>query len=64
MLDVLLARRARRFGVALKAAVHGIRIAIRRASERNRLSRLSPLERRDLGWHRVDHELRKWPWHG
>jgi hypothetical protein len=64
MLDILLARRARRFGVALKAAAHGIRNAIRRASERNRLSRLSPLEHRDLGWHRVDQELKKWPWHG
>jgi hypothetical protein len=64
MLDVLLARRARRFGAALKAAAHGIRSALRRISERDRLSRLSPLERRDVGWQRIDQELRKWPWHG
>jgi hypothetical protein len=64
MLEVLLARRARRLGVALKAAAHGIRNAIRRASERDRLSQLSLLERRDVGSHRIDQELRKWPWHG
>ena len=62
MRDVLLIRRARRFGVALKAAAQGIRNAVRRASERDRLSTLLPLERRDVGLHRIDQELKKRPW--
>jgi hypothetical protein len=64
MLDVLLKRRARLFGVALKAAAKGIRDAARRANERYELSELSSLERRDLGSHQVDQELKKWPWQG
>jgi hypothetical protein len=62
MRDVLLIRRARWFGVVLKAAAQGIRRAIRRSSERDRLSMLLPLERRDVGLHRIDQELKKWPW--
>jgi hypothetical protein len=64
MLQILLARQARRFGVTLKAVARGVRSVIRRASERDRLSGLSRLERRDLRFDRVDHELKKWPWQG
>jgi hypothetical protein len=62
MPDALLEIRTRRFGAALKAALDGVRGAIRRMNERGCLSRLSALERQDLGSGRVEQELKKWPW--
>jgi hypothetical protein len=62
MLDTLLAKQARLFGVALKAAVEGTRNAAQRANERYRLSELSRVEQRDMGLHQVAEELKKWPW--
>jgi hypothetical protein len=53
---------ARLLGVALKNLANGICKMARRVGERHGLSELSSLERRDLGLHRVDEELSKWPW--
>jgi hypothetical protein len=62
MLDHAFARLLRAASVVLIGLARQIRIMFRRATERRRLSELSPVERRDLGLHRVHQELSKWPW--
>jgi hypothetical protein len=62
MFDHGFAKMACLVGNALKRMANGILNLVRRAGERDRLSELSALERRDLGHHRVHDELNKWPW--
>jgi hypothetical protein len=62
MFDHALTEMARLAGTALTGIANGISEMFRRIGERRGLSELSPFERRDLGLHQVDRELKKWPW--
>ena len=62
MLDHAFARLPRVASIVLIGLARETSIMFRRARERHRLSELSPLERRDLGLHRVNRELNKWLW--
>jgi hypothetical protein len=57
-----LAKMARLAGIVLIGLAANICDMLRRTGERRSLSKLSSLERRDLGFHEVHRELKKWPW--